>query len=42
MSRAAETATASDRRVVLKELLILALAALIPMRILKEVAEGKW
>jgi membrane protease YdiL (CAAX protease family) len=43
VSRAAETATNSDRRIVLKELVFLALAALIPMRILKEAVDaGAW
>ena len=43
MSRAAETATADDRRAVLKELTLLALAALIPMRILREIVDsGGW
>ncbi len=43
MSRAAESATADDRRQVIKELALLALAALIPMRILREVVDaGGW
>jgi len=40
VSRAAETATADDRRSVFRELIFLALAALIPMRILREVVDA--
>jgi hypothetical protein len=40
VSRASETATAQDRKAVLKELALLALAALIPMRILREAVDA--